>query len=71
MPTLSKFISYQFLLILLEGANNEQSSQNNLSTCGTPPLKYERFFLKKAFRSNSEEAWLGYLLSWGNLDIEL
>ena len=37
MPTLNKFISCQFLLILLEGANNEQSSQNNQSTCGTSP----------------------------------
>ena len=29
IPILNKFISYQFLLILLEGANHEQSSQNN------------------------------------------
>ena len=28
-PTLNKFISYQFLHILLEGVNHEQSSQNN------------------------------------------
>ena len=27
--TLNKFLSYQFLLILLEGADHEQSSQNN------------------------------------------
>ena len=37
IPTLNKFISYQFLHILLEGVNDEQSSQNNKSTCGTPP----------------------------------
>ena len=29
IPTLNKFISYQFLHILLEGVNHEQSSQNN------------------------------------------
>ena len=29
IPTLNKFISYQFLLILLEEANHKQSSQNN------------------------------------------
>ena len=29
IPTLNKFISYQLLLILLEGANHDQSSQNN------------------------------------------
>ena len=29
IPTLNKFISYQFLLILLEVENHEQSSQNN------------------------------------------
>ena len=32
MPTLSKIISYQILLIVLEGANHEQSSPNNQST---------------------------------------
>ena len=32
MPTLNKLISYQFLFILLEGADHEQSSQNNQST---------------------------------------
>ena len=34
MPILTfhKIISCQFLLILLEGANHEQSSQNNQST---------------------------------------
>ena len=37
MPRLNKFISHQFLHILLEGVNHEQSSQNNSSTCGTPP----------------------------------
>ena len=37
IPTLNKFISYQFLHTLLEGVNDEQSSQNNKSTCGTPP----------------------------------
>ena len=48
IPTLNKFITYQFLLILLEGANHEQSSQNNFSTCGT--TKYKKlFFKKKAF----------------------
>ena len=31
IPTLNKFISYQFLLILLKGANHEQSSENNKS----------------------------------------
>ena len=31
IPTLNKFISYQLLLVLLEGANHEQSSQNNES----------------------------------------
>ena len=52
IPTLNKFISYQFLLVLLEGANHEQSSQNNYSTCGTlPPEVWEvfAFFLKKLF----------------------
>ena len=29
IPTLNKLISFQFLLILLEGANHEQSLQNN------------------------------------------
>ena len=29
IPTLNKSISYRFLLILLEGANHEESSQNN------------------------------------------
>ena len=29
LPTLNKFISYQFLHILLEAVNHEQSSQNN------------------------------------------
>ena len=29
IPTLNKIISYQFLLLLLERANHEQSSQNN------------------------------------------
>ena len=29
ITTLNKIISYQFLLILLEGASQEQSSQNN------------------------------------------
>ena len=29
IPTLNRFISYQFLLILLEGENHEQLSQNN------------------------------------------
>ena len=36
MPA-NKFFSYQFLTILLEGENNEQSLPNNHSTCGTPP----------------------------------
>ena len=74
IPTLNKFISYQFLLVLLEGANHEQSSQNNYSTCGTlPPEVWEFFFffLEKTFHSNSEQGWLSYLFSWGNLDIEL
>ena len=31
IPTLNKFISHQLLLILLEGANYEQLSQNNES----------------------------------------
>ena len=34
---LNKFISYQFLLILLEGPNHEQSPQNNYSTYDIPP----------------------------------
>ena len=43
-PTLNKIISYQFLLILLEGTNYEQSSQNNHSTwCNL----HEGFFAKK------------------------
>ena len=29
IPTLNKIISYQFLLIILEGANHKQSSQNS------------------------------------------
>ena len=29
IPTLNKFIRYQFLLILLEKSNHQQSSQNN------------------------------------------
>ena len=29
IPTLNKFISYQFLHILLEGVNHKQSSENN------------------------------------------
>ena len=31
-PILNKIISNQFLLVLLEGASHEQSSQNNQST---------------------------------------
>ena len=71
MSTLNKFISYQILLIILEGANNEPSSKNNQSTCGTPPSSMRGFFNKKAFRNNSEEGWLGYLFSCGNSDIEI
>ena len=32
IPTLSKISSYQFLPILLEGTNHEQSLQNNHSS---------------------------------------
>ena len=73
IPTLNKFIGYQFqfLFILLKGVNHEQSSQNSQSTCGSPPPKvWEVCFLKKAFCSNSKEGWLDYLFSWGNPDIE-
>ena len=50
MPILNKIISYQFLVALLEGANHEQSSQNNQSSwCSPPPLKYGRDFFQKRF----------------------
>ena len=41
IPTLDKFIGYQFqfLFILLKGANHEQSSQNSQPTCGSSPPK--------------------------------
>ena len=71
MSTLNKFISYQFLLILLEETNNEHSSQNNQSACGTPSYSVRDFFQKETFCSSSEEGWLGYLFSGGNSDIEL
>ena len=45
MPTLHKISSYQFLLILLEGGNHEQSSQDNQSTwCLPHSLKYVGVF---------------------------
>ena len=51
---LNKIISYQFLLLLLEGANNEQSSQNNKSTRYSSNKYGWIFFQKKSF-------------SWGTL----
>ena len=46
MPTLNKIASYQFLHILLEGINHEQSSQNYQSRwCLT--LKYRGGFFPK------------------------
>ena len=46
IPSLNKFISYQFLLILLEGANHEQTSQNNVVL---PPKVWGIFLKKKLF----------------------
>ena len=46
VPSLNKFISYQFLLILLEGANYEQTSQNNVVL---PPKVWGIFSKKKFF----------------------
>ena len=49
MPILNKIISYQFLVALLEGANHEQSSQNNQSSWCSPPKVWEGFFPKTFF----------------------
>ena len=51
MPTSGKISSYQFLLILLEGKNHEQSLRNNQSTqCVSRPLKYKgNIFQKEAY----------------------
>ena len=46
IPTLSKIISYQFLLIFLEGKNHEQSCQNNQSTWCSPCKVWVEFFSK-------------------------
>ena len=43
IPTLNKFISYQFLHILLDGVHHEQSSQ-----------KYVKFFIKKTFSQKKD-----------------
>ena len=40
IPKLNLISSYQFLLIFLEGANDEQSSQYNQSAWCHSPLKY-------------------------------
>ena len=55
IPILSKFISYQFLLILFKGANHEQLSQNNYSACGAPLKVWGDFFEKKVFHGNLKE----------------
>ena len=49
IPTLNKIISYQFLLILLEGTNHEQSSQSNESICLIPPKIWGDIFRKEVF----------------------
>ena len=49
-PTLSKIINYQFLFILLEGTNHEQSSQNNQCTWCFPKVQGTFFSkIKKKF----------------------
>ena len=48
IPTIKKIISYQILLILSEGENYEQSTQNNDQSTWCPP-KEMFFFFQKAF----------------------
>ena len=51
ISTTNKIICYHFLLILLEGTNHEQSSQNNQSTWCFDSQKYGGIFpkIKKSF----------------------
>ena len=51
-------VSFHFLVILLEGANREQSSQNNYSKW-CPPLKSGRDFFKK-----KKKLFMGDKLFW-------
>ena len=62
-----QLIRYQFLLIILKGANHKQSSQKSQSTSGTPPppspptpslllLRYEGIFLEKLFKTIQKKA---------------
>ena len=57
IPALSKIISYQFLLIWLEGTNHEQSSQYNQSTWCLSPLKYGGKFFQKSFSCWDKPFW--------------
>ena len=41
IPTLNKISSYGFVIVLLEGKNNEKLSQNNQFAWLLSPLKYE------------------------------
>ena len=54
IPTLNKIISYQFLLLLLERANHEQSSKIISVHVVLQPNVWGTFFEKKLFHSNSE-----------------
>ena len=48
MPALNKIISHHFLIILLEGPNHEQSSQNTYLN-GSPPQSMGGIFSQKSF----------------------
>ena len=56
ISTVNKIISYQFLVILLEGANHEQSSQINQSVWCSPQ-KYGRGFFQKKFFMWDKRFW--------------
>ena len=58
-------VSNHFLVILLEGANREQSSQNNYSKW-CPPLKSGRDFFKKKKSSSWGTNFFGQKDLWGD-----
>ena len=58
-------VSCHFLVILLEGANREQSSQNNYSKW-CPPLKSGRDFFKKKKSSSWGTNFFGQKDLWGD-----
>ena len=61
IPTIKKIISYQILLILSEGENYEQSTQNNDQSTWCPPKEMFFFFSKSVFLGRQTFSWKNFL----------